>query len=212
MTVALSPRQSVESLRAWAEARGLKCTHIVLARGASTSQPMLTRDGRGTLMGQHAAASAVMRELAGDGFAISRLKIEAAPWNGGAPRTDAEGAAQPPHRYFEHHLKLLLRGDIDDAAMTGLTDLARRHAAHLSRNALRVRADGRQERFVTQRCYRVGQETARARLAVLRDALAAKYEILDVEEEFVVYDSNLALDAGWLDDNGGRDAAEGEVS
>ena len=73
----------------------------------------------------------------------------------------------------------------------------------LSRNAAKVEG-ARHERFVTQRCWAAGRTTARGHLDNLVTALrAGRYDLIDVEEEFVVYDSNLAVDAGWLDAEAG---------
>ena len=45
----------------------------------------------------------------------------------------------------------------------------------------------------------MGRAEAHAALeALLRGLAPLGYPILDIEEEFVVYDSNLALDAGWI--------------
>jgi hypothetical protein len=80
-----------------------------------------------------------------------------------------------------------------------LEDQAARHTARLSRNALTVRADRRCERFLTQRCFGVGRATARDRLSALLDLVSVlQFEVLEVEEEFVVYDSNHSIDDGWL--------------
>ena len=118
------------------------------------------------------------------------------------PHSDADGQRQPPDRYFEHHVKLLLDHPLD---VERVTAIARDHAAHVSRNALRTREDGREERFVTQRCYRVGRETAQRRMTELIDAMkAAGHHVLEAEAEFVVYDGNLSLDAGWLDEESGQ--------
>jgi hypothetical protein len=202
LTVRLADGQTIDSLRAAPAARGLKCTHIVLPRGRSASQPMLTREGRGTLAGELAEAAALRGALEASGFVVSRVKVEAAPWNGGVPQTDADGAAHPADRYFEHHVKLLLG---DGADLGPLAELAQRHGAHLSHNALRRRDDGRQERFVTQRCRGVGRDTAGQRLgALLAELRGRRYDVIDVEEEFVVYDSDLSLDAGWIEPEGGR--------
>ncbi len=185
------------ALQEWAARHGLKCHHIVLARGVTPSQPMVSRRGHGVLTAEQAAAADLARQLAADGYVVTRIKIEAAPDNRDVPATDA-GAADHVDRYFEHHVKLAL----DPAAdLTALTALARRHAAHLSRNARRVRADGRTERFVTQRCHRVGRASAREQLTALLTALAgAGYPVVSVEEEFVVSDSAPGVDAGWLDE------------
>jgi len=198
LTVALPQEGDVDSLRAWGAVRGLKCTRIVLARGSSVSQPMLTREGRGVLSEELTKAKAIAAELADAGFRVARIKIEASPFNRDVPLSDADGQAQPPGRYFEHHVKLLLDGSSD---IEHVTAIARDHAAHVSRNALRTRDDGRTERFVTQRCHRVGRETAGRMLQDLLRALRASgHDILESESEFVVYDDKLALDDGWLED------------
>ena len=186
----------VEALRAWAARRGLKFHHIELDRGRTPSQPMVTRQGSGRLSQQLAAAQELAHDLADAGFAVCRIKVEAAPDNRDVPTTDGE-ATRHPGRYFEHHVKLALTADADLAA---LATLAGRHGARLSRNARRRRDEGTAERFVTQRCHGVGLTTARREFDALRHALAAAgYVAVKVEQEYVVWDSNLADDAGWLD-------------
>jgi hypothetical protein len=196
VTVALSPAQSVDQLQEWAARHGLKSLHILLARGEQISQPMITRRGQGTLNSELVNADQLRQQLAEAGFRVTRIKIEAATENDGVPQSDADVLIQPPERYFEHHLKLLLepQGDLAE-----LTRLAEQRGAHLSRNALRTLAGGQEERFVTQRCWGVGCQTASQRLfQLVDDLIAAKHRIIDIEQEFVVYDSNLEVDAGWL--------------
>ncbi len=136
------------------------------------------------------------QRLQDDGFRVVRLKIEAAPWNADVPETDDEAADLPGHCYFEHHAKLVLSSESQVAAVRAL---AAPHSAHVSRNARRTSAHGRHERFVTQRCRGVGREEAGRRLDVLLRVLtAAGYEAVEVEKEFVVYDDNPAVDAGWI--------------
>ncbi|MEW2397093.1 hypothetical protein [Streptomyces sp. NPDC046862] len=189
-----------EPLRRWARDHGLKYTRIVLDRGQSPDQPMVTCRGSGTLAGQRAAARAWVDRLRGDGFDVTRVKIEAAPWNDDVPRTRADAAALPPREcYFEHHIKLVLIGDA--ARLDSLRALVVPHAAHVSRNARRALDAGRHERFVTQRCRGVGRSEARDRLDALLSALAdAGHTAVETEEEFVVHDDNPVLDAGWIDD------------
>lgn len=198
LTVRLGGAADVAPLRDWAAQRGLKCTHIVLARGQAVSQPMLTFHGRGRLSVEWSTAFALAESIKREGgFDVTRIKIEAAPMNEDVPVSDDDGRAQPPDRYFEHHVKLLL-DPADD--LDAITRIAQRHAAHVSRNALRHRDDGRQERFITQRCFQVGRDTATRALNRLLDELkVAGYELIDIEQEFVVYDSNVALDAGWIE-------------
>ncbi|TDD63305.1 hypothetical protein E1263_00925 [Kribbella antibiotica] len=124
-----------------------------------------------------------------------RVKIEAAPWNDGVPVDEAEAV---DGRYFEHHVKLLL----PDEQLDPLTTLLAPHHAHLSRNARRQRPDGKHERFVTQRCHQAGRNSSKPRLEALVAALReAGYEILEIEEEYVVLDSHEDLDTGWLEED-----------
>ncbi|GAB3145388.1 hypothetical protein GCM10027290_25190 [Micromonospora sonneratiae] len=192
-----------EKVEAFADRHGLKFSHIVLDRGWCPSQPMLTARGSGTLAELHTRAYQLDQQLRAAGFFCNRLKVEAAPWNVGVPQTDAAAsvdvAAGLPQRYFEHHIKLLLP-DAGIARLVGLIELVTPHGARLSRNARRRRDDGYEERFVTQRCAGVGRATAHELLVRLIEALhTGGHQVLEVAEEYVVFDSNLALDAGWLD-------------
>ncbi|GAA2719990.1 hypothetical protein [Actinocorallia aurantiaca] len=192
----------LDALARWAAARGLKFSHIVLARGRVASQPMLTARGSGDLADVLAAADRTKAALAADGFEVTRTKVEAAPWNEGVPAADEEALALGPGHYFEHHLKLLLEPGADTAALAGLVEP---HAAHLSRNARRVRDDGVAERFVTQRCRLVGAFEAERRLAALIAELKT-HRIAEVEREFVVFDDGESLDDGWIEEErGGHD-------
>jgi hypothetical protein len=117
-------------------------------------------------------------------------------WNQSVPQSNAEALNHPGDRYFEHHIKLLLEPSAD---ILPLIDLAERHSAHLSRNLFQTRSDQYHERFVTQRCISVGRVEAQQQLQTLLKAIATlRYVAIDVEAEFVVYDSNLDLDAGWI--------------
>lgn len=81
----------------------------------------------------------------------------------------------------------------------GARAIVTRHAAHLSRNARRARADGIRERFVTQRCYRGDRFSAASALAgLLTELTCTGYPIAEVEEEFVLVDDNPTLDADWF--------------
>ena len=189
----------VDAMREFATERGLKFSHIVLDRGANTSQPMLTVRGSGTLAEQIALGREWAKRLRGAGVSSRRLKVEAAPDNAGVPQSDDDVVEG---RYFEHHVKLLLPDD-DIRRRLELTALLEPLHARLSRNARRQRPDGAQERFVTQRCHRDGRVNARAWLDVLLDRLRETgYPILEVEEEYVAYDSNVSCDSGWLEHQG----------
>ncbi|GAB2530243.1 hypothetical protein [Nocardia heshunensis] len=188
--------EDAAGLERYAAAAGLKFVHIVLDRGRTPVQPMLTIRETGAFPAVRDSIAALTARLEQAGFPVVRAKIEATPWAAGVPTTDAEALALGPHYYFEHHIKLLLA---PDSGVPALTDLAIAHDAHLSANARRTRADGRSERFVTQRCRHVGDATAAARHAGLLNALrTAEFEILSAEREFVVLDSDESIDAGWI--------------
>jgi hypothetical protein len=198
ITVRLGQADEVRALRAWGAKHDLKCLHILLDRGQCVSQPMLTRRGHGMLSTELATATQLSRELGDAGFEVTRIKIEAGPTNRDVPQTDTDAIRDHRNRYFEHHIKLLLDPLTD---IKTLTQLAERHFAHLSRNVLRVSENGGQERFVTQRCYSVGRVAARQFLDDLLSELEQSgYRVIDVEEEFVVHDSNAEVDAGWIQD------------
>lgn len=192
------------ALRAWAAAEGgVKFTHVMLARGRVRSQPMLTLTGSGTLGQQITAATELVTglERGTTGCNVTRVKVEAAPWTRGVPRTDTEAASLGPGYYFEHHVKILC----GEADLERLAALVVAHGAHLSWNARRVGGDGNSERFVTQRCYGVGDTSAVEALARLCSALADDgREIVSAEREYVVYDSDASLDEGWIRTVGGR--------
>ncbi|MBK3534266.1 hypothetical protein JHN61_33330 [Streptomyces sp. MBT67] len=210
MTV-LCEGDELRRLERWAALRpDVKFTHIALARGRTASQPMLTlRGSRPSYEDELAAVREAGAALAGDGFAVARVKVECAPWAAEVPREDADVVgSEHPHgrRHFEHHVKLLLDeaggadGDAADGRRADLVAVAVRHGAHVSWNARRVRADGREERFVTQRCHRTGDRRAALALdALLAELAACGYEVVDVEREYVLLDSGPELDEGWLE-------------
>ncbi len=191
-------REVAARLAGYAAAHRMKCVHILLEQGEVPSQPMLTLRGAGTYEQVRADAAAKADGLRAEGFDVVRTKIEATPWSAGVPGTDEEAAGLGPDYYFEHHLKLVLARS---APVGSLLALVVGHGAHLSRNARRVRPDGRVERFVTQRCRGMGRATAGQRLDALSRQLRDRgHHIAAVEREFVVHDGNLALDAGWLEE------------
>lgn len=198
VTVQLVDAGRLETLQHWAGHHGLKCVHIILDRGVCSSQPMLTRWNSGLLSSEIAAARQLSRQLAADGFRVIRIKIEAGVSSEGVPQASVDALAAPADRYFEHHVKLLLEPGADRVP---ILTVAQQHRAHMSRNALRRRPDGCEERFVTQRCYGVGRVEARRSLDALLAALRLLgHRVLEVEEEYVVFDSHAAVDDGWITD------------
>jgi hypothetical protein len=200
VTLAAPPRGGIGELAMFASGRGIKLAHIILDRGSTPSQPMLTLSGRGSLAEQVQVAGSLARDLAGAGFRVARVKAEASPWNEAVPADDGAAARLGDAMYFEHHLKLVLDYDPGNGPLPALLGL---FGARLSRNARRRRADGRAEWFATQRCYRAGLQAAGARLDTLVSALTqAGLAPVEVEREFVVYDNAPSVDDGWLEQEG----------
>jgi hypothetical protein len=176
---------------------GVKPVLIEMLAGNSPSQPMTAAYHRGTGRSAALEVAAAAKRLRAEGFAISRVKLEAVATNEGVPETDDAAAAEPPGCYFEFHIKLVLP---EEADLEALRTVCERFAARLSRNAFKQHADGRTERFVTFRLYRMGRQSAFARMDELTAALAASgFEVAHRNREYTLFDSHVALDAGWID-------------
>ena len=176
---------------------GVHAVLIELPRGAVRSQPMTRSNFRGTLPECHQSAITLANQLRKQGFAVSRIKIEAAPWNEDLPETDLHAQGLPEENYFEYHVKLILAGETDLREILRVCEL---RGAHLSANAFKRRDDGRFERFVTLRCPGVGRATANQRAQDLEQSLRATgHEVGRMVCEYCVYDSNQNVDAEWLE-------------
>ena len=190
VTVRCSGPDESARLGRWAAAGGFKLTHIVLARGRMRDQPMLTLSGSPSYSCESARVRDVAARLRTDGFDPVRVKIESSPWAPEVPRRPCDDG-----RYFEHHVKLRLTADTDLAALAARVVP---HGAHLSWNARRVRGQ-HHERFVTQRCHAVDADGAGRALERLLAELRG-CEVLSVEREFVLHDSDVSVDEGWLEE------------
>ena len=172
----------------------VKHIQIELAHGEHVTQPMTATVHRGDLREVQDEVHALARSLVADGFEVVRTKIEALPRNRDLPETD-EAAAAEPARYFEYHIKIIVPSGGD---LGPVREAAATHGARLSRNALRTRADGGHERYLTLRLPGLGRASSDARFAALEAAVAAlPVTITRRVREYTVYDSNLALDRGW---------------
>jgi hypothetical protein len=184
-----------ERFRALCERLGVKSVLIELPRGQTPSQPMTSSYHRGELAEVVEEVAGLAGVLRGEGFPVTRVKLEAVVTNEGVPRTDEESRRLPLSNYFEFHVKVTLPAEAD---LEPLRALCARHDAHLSRNAFR-QGEGRQERFATLRLYGMGGDRAGGRFEALREELTtAGYVLSNSLREYSLFDSNLALDAGWL--------------
>lgn len=188
----------LEAFRAACGELGVKCIAIELPEGETLLQPMTGSFHRGALLAVQDEVVTIARALVKKGFTVVRTKIEAHGRLLGTPETDEEAAAGPSTSYFEFHMKLALPESADfDALVRRFKELG----AHLSRNAHRKAGpDGLVEHFVTVRAHRVGRKTAEERFAaVCGEIERAGWVVRNRIREYTVFDTNVALDRGWID-------------
>ena len=75
LTVSLKGTESIKQLQKLAEIHNLKCLHIILERGETTSQPMLTWRAQGGLTSQTEKARYLKEIISAAGFPVIRTKI-----------------------------------------------------------------------------------------------------------------------------------------
>ncbi|MFI8446514.1 hypothetical protein [Streptomyces erythrochromogenes] len=183
VTVRCADAEESARLDAWAAARELEVTHIQPTRERMDSQPMLTVPDR-------TRHERLVPQLRADGFTPVRVTVETVPWS-----TDSPG---PGGGSFEHRVPVLLPVGFDRPALEALV---LPHGAHLSWNARRVGGGDWQVRCVTQRWRgAAGAAGAGAAFDALVRALgSAGYEMGSGERKFVLYDSDLSVDDGWIE-------------
>jgi 3-methyladenine DNA glycosylase/8-oxoguanine DNA glycosylase len=151
---------------------------------------------RGTLMQVWNEVHSLAEQILQAGFDVVRIKIEAMTYNQDIPVEDWEVSHHPASNYFEFHIKALLPADTD---LQALEQQCSEQGAHLSANALKQMAKGYHQRFITLRLYGLGRKSAQARFETLITSLRSQQiQLVQPQQEYTVYDSNLQLDAGWL--------------
>lgn len=198
LTVLAPDKPRFARFQEWCRIRECKCVWIVLARGEHVEQPMATWRPQDTNLVQvMQEAEGCVVELNRIAVPVVRVKVEAAPSNDEVPLNDADALVHAAGNYFEHHVKLFRDKTAPREALVRACEPC---GAHLSRNAFREAGAGREERFVTIRSYGVGWLSSEQQLQHLLAVLQRLGEqIIEMESEYCVYDSNIGLDAGWLD-------------
>jgi hypothetical protein len=196
VTVRAESPERVKRFRELCRESNLKCILIKLARGRYHSQPMTATHHQGSLDDVIAEAQSIAQHLGSNGFEVTRVKVEADPTTSGVPRTDEEAARLAAANYFEFHLLVTLKRLSE---LPRLSVLCADHNAHLSMNAFKQAAGEETERFITMRLKGMGG----ARASILFDNLAGAIELAGYRtsrrvQEYVVYDTNLTLDDGWM--------------
>lgn len=185
---------TVARARSLADELGLEWTHIVLSSGERASQPMITCDRGESLDEQRAIVAEIAAQCELNRIRVLRIKTEGALDCDECAADEARGQCATDGRYFESHVKVLV--DDDEGARDRVRRVAAEHDARFSRNARR--AGSVEERFVTVRSREVSREVARDRTAALVSALeAAGVTVRSVRAEYVLFDSDFAVDRGW---------------
>jgi hypothetical protein len=194
LTLNASNSALFKTAREFASDHSLKWTQIELNSGFTPTQPMLTFWGQSCLGDQLRRANLIRQELGSLQIQVVRIKVET-PFPGAFVPNDGCTGQEHPNQYFECHVKLRLSSEAD---LVRLRSLAALHRAHVSRNAIKTFENGQSERFVTQRSYECSSATVQLNQFELTRSLEDHgFEIVEIESEFVLYDSNFALDAGW---------------
>jgi hypothetical protein len=153
----------------------------------------------GTVADARLAARGDAEVLAAAGFTVIREKVEAVATNAGVPR-DRAGA---PERYFEMHVLIDGRtGPISEADMRTLRALSTEFTARLGTPVpLSYNAMKPAQRFLNLRARGCGLDAAMRPVRDLEAAIAAHGELVvkKVISEYICFDSNVAVDNGWLE-------------
>lgn len=136
------------------------------------------------------------------GFTVIREKVEALATDPGVPRDASDATRSPADRYFEFHL--LIDGKdrpLSEDDMLGLRALSTEFAARferpvpLSYNALKPA-----QRFLNVRARACGLDEAMRPVDELARAIAARDLVVKKTiAEYICFDSNRAVDNGWLE-------------
>lgn len=152
------------------------------------------------------AREAVRRDaelLRAAGLTVIREKVEALSVNPGVPRDASDAKRSPADRYFEFHVLIDGRSaPLSDDDMRSLRGLSSQFTAKLrcpvplSYNAMKP-----SQRFLNLRSRGVGLEQALQPVNELQRAIetGGTLEVKKVISEYICFDSNRAVDDGWLE-------------
>ncbi|MDY6901911.1 MAG: hypothetical protein SWZ49_28135 [Cyanobacteriota bacterium] len=174
----------------------VKCVLIELPKGVTRSQLMTASYHHGGFKDVLQQINQIAQNIVNAEFEVTRIKIEAMVSNQDIPIYDVEAQKLPKSNYFEFHVKAILSASDN---LEVLRKYCLQHDAHLSKNAFKKLLNGKQKRFITMRMYGVGYKSAQAQFDNLMKYLKAKgFKLSQQQREYTVYDSNLNLDAGWV--------------
>lgn len=207
VTVRFSPllssgvEEEIERFKETCEALSCKPILIELDAGQVPQQLMTGRWHLGPFGEVQRQVYELGRGLVKAGFHVLRTKIEASPSSVNIPAFDEEALSNfPATNYFEFHVRLQLK-QFDTEAIERLRRLAKsRLNGHLSRSAFKRLSPEIEQRFVTLRMYNTGRDSAYRSLESALEILRQEgYDIDGAQREYAVMDSNVSLDAGWIE-------------
>lgn len=157
--------------------------------------------------GDVASARAAVRAdadwLRAAGLSVIREKVESISTNAGVPLDAAQGRASRADRYFEFHVLIDRRGGpLTDEDMSSLRGLSNEFSAKLSCPVpLSYNAFKPSQRFLNLRARGVGLAQAMEPVNELTKAIerGGSLEVKKVIAEYICFDSNRAVDNGWLE-------------
>lgn len=157
----------------------------------------------GDVAAARAAVAVDADRLRAAGLTVIREKVEAVALNAGVPKNAADAARSPEDRYFEFHV-LIDRKDapLSEADMTALRGLSLafsttlRSPVPLSYNAMKP-----SQRFLNLRARGCGLDAAMEPVDALKRTIekTGELEVRKVIAEYICFDSNRAVDNGWLE-------------
>lgn len=191
--------QNTEKFEKFCINNSIKPIFIELERGNTPKQIMTSSLHEGNFEQIKEDVKNLAAKMEDQNYEVIRLKIEAHPNNTGIPSTTSDILENQKANYFEAHYKILLPFSSSSDSKQELISLCENYQAHLSKNAFKKREDNFEERFVTQRIYKVGKKEAYQSFDKLQNALEkANYQIDKKIVEYCVFDTNESVDDNWL--------------
>ncbi|KAK8882294.1 hypothetical protein M9Y10_044936 [Tritrichomonas musculus] len=156
----------------------------------------------GTEKEAHQEVERICKILTESNFNVIRKKIETAVWHEKAQKKELL-----PGEYFECHVGLIIPTSNIQEKMEKLSELCKKHSAHLSRNTMKNSDDGRLIQMATIRTYEspdVEKVSHRkffenAIESFAKDLTENGFEYEKLVYEFALYDTKNSHDKAWLD-------------
>lgn len=133
-------------------------------------------------------------------FEVVRIKLESLATNDGVPQTDENAHEIPGDTYFEYHIKL------KDVEINESNDNKLKSLSQKLTNELNIKVPFScnnlpdYQRFLNARTYKLGFKNSYALIDKIADAIKENGFTIDrIVSEFITYDTNKALDQGWLE-------------